>query len=152
MNPAPLTNTDDIDKSFKDICKENGYAFEKHKVTTQDGYILTAFRIPGKVGETGKNKPPIYFQHGILDSADCWIMNTPDKAPAFIASDAGYDVWLGNSRGNKYSRDHNRLDPDWDDEFWFFDWQDMGNHDVTGIIDYVLSKTGYEKVAYIGHS
>jgi len=25
----------------------SGYAFEEHKIVTKDGYILTAFRIPG---------------------------------------------------------------------------------------------------------
>ncbi len=29
-----------------------GYHFEKHKIETEDGYILTAFRIPGKLEES----------------------------------------------------------------------------------------------------
>ncbi len=28
-----------------------GYRFEEHKITTEDGYILTAFRVPGKLNE-----------------------------------------------------------------------------------------------------
>ena len=48
-------------------------------------------------------------------------MNTADTAPAFVAARAGYDVWLGNSRGNKYSRSHVKLDPYYS-EFWMFDW------------------------------
>ena len=38
---------------------------------------------------------------------------------AFIMSDAGYDVWLGNYRGNTYSRRHEHLDPD-EYDYWRF--------------------------------
>ena len=34
-------------------------------------------------------------------------------------SDAGYDVWLGNYRGNTYSRAHLHLDPE-ELDFWQF--------------------------------
>lgn len=54
-------------------------------------------------------KKVVFMQHGVFDSADCWISNTKDKSPAFILSNEGYDVWLGNSRGNKYSNGH--VDP-----------------------------------------
>jgi lysosomal acid lipase/cholesteryl ester hydrolase len=75
------------------------------------------FRIPGLKHEaydysSDTIKSPLYFQHGIADSADAFVMNTVDKSPAFIAASLGYDVWLGNCRGNKYSRQHDRLDPD----------------------------------------
>lgn len=43
-----LRHDQDFTKSMKDICSENGYSWEKHIVTTKDGYINTVFRIPGK--------------------------------------------------------------------------------------------------------
>lgn len=114
---------DDFTDSFKKIVTGKGYKFEQHKVTTKDGYILTVFRIPGHDNETpSRTKPPVFFQHGILDSADCWVMNSAQNSPAFIAANAGYDVWLGNSRGNKYSKEHVKYDPFWDTAFWMFDW------------------------------
>ena len=55
--------------SFGEIWAENGFNYETHQVTTEDGYILSVFRIPGLVSEeadTNTTKPPILFQHGIL--------------------------------------------------------------------------------------
>lgn len=59
----------------------------------------------------------VYWQHGLLDSSDMAVMNSEDKAPAFMLANRGYDVWLGNSRGNWHSRNNTHLSPD-QKEFW----------------------------------
>lgn len=68
-----------------------------------------------------------------------------------MLSDLGYDVWMGNSRGNRYSKNHTSLNSDYQ-EFWDFTFHEMGKYDLPANIDYILSKTGYEQVHYIGHS
>ena len=70
------------------------------------------------------------MQHGLFSSAYCWISNYAEVSPAFVAARAGYDVWLGNSRGNTFSRKHIQYDPDRDrKEFWDFTWYDVGMND-----------------------
>ena len=41
-----------------------------------------------------------------------------------MLADNGYDVWLGNYRGNYYSRKHLTLNPDslWNGDYWQFSW------------------------------
>jgi len=38
---------------------------------------------------------------------------------AFLLADQGYDVWLGNVRGNSYCRSHVKLSPR-NRDFWQF--------------------------------
>lgn len=80
-------------------------------------------------------------------------MNYDDVAPAFVAARAGYDVWLGNSRGNTYSQGHTEYDI-WKNEkkYWNFSWYEMGMYDLPATFDYISSYTGIEKHAYVGHS
>ena len=142
----------DSDRSFQEICAENAFQYEEHTVYTEDDYILTVFRVPGPEGAAPQGRPPILMQHGILDSANCWVMNYPSMAPAFVAATAGYDVWLGNSRGNTYSLANRKLDPSKNEKKFFdFSWQDMAKDDKA-VIDYIIQQTGQEKVAYVGHS
>ncbi|XP_055918986.1 lipase 3-like [Eupeodes corollae] len=129
------------------------YPVETHKVQTSDGYILTVFRIPysPKLKNQNKRKPVAFLNHGLLSSSDCWIPNGPDNALAFLLSDAGYDVWLGNNRGNTYSKKHvkiSSLRP----SFWDFTWNEIALLDLPAQIDYVLFHTNEQALHYVGHS
>lgn len=85
------------------------------------------------------------------DSADAWIMNYPEVAPAFVAARRGYDVWLGNNRGNKYNHEHVSLTTD-DKEFWQYSWPELGTKDLRAMFEAVKERTGQEKLAYVGYS
>jgi len=41
-----------------------------------------------------------------------WILNSPDKAQGFILAREGFDVWMGNNRGNEESLLHIKLNSD----------------------------------------
>lgn len=138
-------------RSFSEVCKAHGYQFQSFNVTTADGYILTLYRIPAKTGQPiTPGKPVVFLQHGLLDLADTFIMNIP--APAFMFSDAGYDVWLGNSRGSYHSLGHIKYNSKTDPQYWQFTWQHMADYDIPAVIPYVLKATNKAKLAYVGHS
>ncbi|XP_004369963.1 gastric triacylglycerol lipase isoform X2 [Trichechus manatus latirostris] len=66
-------------------------------------------------------------------------------------TDAGYDVWLGNSRGNTWARRNIYYSPD-SVEFWAFSFDEMAKYDLPATIDFIVKKTGQEKLYYVGHS
>jgi len=90
----------------------NKFVFEEYQVTTSDGYILSLHRLYEPGMPTSNPYPPVLLQHGIEDSSIQWVINDPEKSPAFILAKEGFDVWLGNNRGNHYSMKHVKYSPD----------------------------------------
>ena len=103
--------------------------------------------------QTTKNAdaPVILLQHGLVNSADIWVLRK-ELSVANQLSKAGFDVWLANSRGSKYSRYHKILDADKDAAFWNFSFIEMGKYDLPATIDYVIKNTGQKKITYLAHS
>lgn len=141
-----LTQKSDSDDTFlnsQQLIRKYKYICEKHSVQTEDGYILTIFRIPGK-------GPPLLLAHGIGDSSDSWLVLGPKHSLAFLLSDVGFDIWILNVRGNKYSKKHvKQLTRK---QYWRFTFEEMGTRDLPTTIDYILSVTGESKLTYIGYS
>ena len=54
--------------------------------------------------------------------------------------------------GNRFSRNHTRLDPDAHPEFWAWSWADMAEHDVPAMVEHVAAATGQAKMVYLGYS
>ncbi|XP_013106551.2 lipase 3 [Stomoxys calcitrans] len=144
------------DRPISDCAKRiehDGYPVEKHTVTTDDYYVLTMHRIPYSPRSplNGKQKPVVFLMHGMLSSSVDWILMGPNKALGYLLADAGYDVWMGNARGNTYSKKHLFWPTFWQ-VFWNFSWHEIGITDVPNMIDYVLKKTGEKQLHYVGHS
>lgn len=134
------------------IVRGYGYPIDQHEVRTSDGYLLTMHRIPysKKTGNTGP-RPVVFIMHGLLSSSAHWVLSGQENGLAFVLSDAGYDVWLGNARGNTYSRKHQSRNPRYR-TFWGFGWHEIGVFDLPAMFDYVLDHTGNKTMQYIGHS
>ncbi|KAJ8922779.1 hypothetical protein NQ315_007814 [Exocentrus adspersus] len=132
------------------IIARHGYPSETHAITTKDGYVLKIHRIPGpKSGKRGGQ--PVFLQHGLFESSADWLING-NNSLGFLLADEGYDVWLGNARGNTYSRAHVSIPMD-KPKFWNFSWHEMGTHDLPAVLYYVGNITQKpEQIIYIGHS
>lgn len=134
----------------KTMVETQGYTCEEHKVTTEDGYILSLQRIPA--GRSGKkaDKPPVLIQHGIFCDARIWLFNSPEESLGFILVDSGFEVWLVNGRGTKYSTMHTSLSPD-DMAYWDWSSDELAIYDLPASIQYVYNHTG-KKIHFAGHS
>lgn len=71
------------DKKFKFY----GLEYEEHKIKTEDGYILTAWRIFNK-NLINKNKSPVLINHGLLECSYTFIvLDDKQSLPFMLAND-----------------------------------------------------------------
>ncbi|GBP63056.1 Lipase 3 [Eumeta japonica] len=133
------------------IVLRNGYPCETHSVMSQ-GYVLNLHRIPHSKNKRIVSSKTVLLQHGLFASSADWILNGPGKGLAYVLADAGYDVWMANVRGNRYSREHTKYAKD-TKSYWNFSWHDIALHDQPAIIEYIINtKDSNAKITYIGHS
>ncbi|XP_045479798.1 lipase 1-like isoform X2 [Harmonia axyridis] len=131
-----------------------GYKLTEHEVVSETGNILVLHKIRAKRKNlrNGSYTPSVLIQHGLLGASDNWFLRGPDKDLPYLLSDAGYDVWLGNMRGNVYSRRHTTLNPDSSSSYWNFALHEIAYYDLPATIDYILDKSGQESLFFMGHS
>jgi lysosomal acid lipase/cholesteryl ester hydrolase len=106
--------------------------------------------------EQAVNKPyPVFLQHGLLDCSLSWFLHSDkyssslfrNRALPYILSKMGFDVWVGNNRGTKYSmQGSDRKD------YWNFGFDELAKYDVPAFITGVLTESKAKKLIYIGHS
>ncbi len=109
---------------------------ERHELSTDDGASLTLHRHRAE-------GPPVLLVHGISSNHRCWDLEDGRSLASYLA-DAGLDTWLLDLRGHGDS-DRGSGRPDWN-------MDDYGRRDVPAAVRYVLTQTGAEQVAYVGHS
>lgn len=138
-------------ENINQMAQAFGYGIENHIVKTTDNYLLTLHRIT-KNGKANEGKQVVYLHHGLLMSSEIWLtmlrksLNLP-----LVLYDLGYDVWLGNNRGNKYCQKHLFLSTKLE-AFWNFSIDEFAIFDIPNIINYILTITNKSNLTYIGFS
>ncbi|XP_015115491.1 lipase 3 [Diachasma alloeum] len=136
------------------LAKLHGRKIEWYNVTTDDGYILALHRILSNSsvdGEKSGPRPVVFLQHGLMATSDAFIVYGSPRSLGYQLSDAGYDVWMGNFRGNTYCLTHEKWLSD-NSEFWDFSMDEYALQDLPPQIDFVLKATNQSSLSFIGHS
>lgn len=154
---SPLAQAQD----FVELCNLAGFYAEEHIVQTGDGYLLGLHRLGWRQGEEDQRvnagpgsvqKKVVYLHHGLLMNSEVWVCLTErERCLPFVLVEQGYDVWLGNNRGNKYSKKSTTYAPT-DTRFWNFSMDQFAFHDIPDSINYILSTTQQPSLSYIGFS
>ena len=130
------------------------YQWEPVKVTTEDGFILTAFHITGnKTKLFEPTEPPVMIMHGDFGDGTGWFDSYYGLPLHLELAEAGYDVWIGNNRGTEYSQEHETLSID-DAAFWDWSWAEMGLYDDAALIKKMNEVSDHPsgKSFFIGYS
>lgn len=138
----------DLDFNTEQMIRFRGYEPESYEVITSDCYILKLYRIVVPNMKPNRTRP-VLIQHGLFGSSDDFMMNTAggklndtdNHNLAFVLVKNGFDVWLTNVRGNKYSRAHVHLNPDTDASFWKFTFDQHAEQDLPTIIGFIQNQT-----------
>lgn len=115
---------------------DEGIAWQPYEVETKDGWVLTMFRLTGRVDKNGEvsactdGKYPVLIQHGGGMDALSWALSADEAEKTGTNSngvssknieewytkgdsvwplqmiDHCYDVWMPSNRGSRYSNNH----------------------------------------------
>lgn len=149
LTQSHLLHGSPVNSLCADLIHPANYSCTEHSIQTKDGYILALQRV-ASLGPRLQSGPPVLLQHGLFMAGDVWFLNSPKESLGFILADHGFDVWVGNVRGTRYSYGHVTLS-DTDKEFWDWSWQDLAMYDLAEMIQYLYSISN-SKIFLVGHS
>lgn len=139
-----------------------GYGWEAYDVTTSTGYELSMFRLTKDAagGNLVDTRGPILLTSGLYSESIDWL-SAPDpllpNTPVQLAQ-KGYDVWIGESRGARFSQGHATINTDTDigqAAYWDFSFPEIGREDFPAMVDKVIAERPVDscaKVTLVAHS
>lgn len=148
-------NKEKLVKDVRYYAASCGFEIINETVETQDGYYLRMNRIidpqtTHKKHSDGRGGFPVLIMHGLFQSSGSFVTSEERSLAFWLARHGGYQVFLGNNRGvfDMGHRTYKRSDP----RFWDYNIRELAIYDLPAMIDYICKQTGYDRIAYIGHS
>ena len=142
-------------KDVRYYAENCGFKIVNETVETQDGYYLRVNRVidpqtTHRKHSDGRGGFPVLIMHGLFQSSGSFVTSEERSLAFWLARHGGYQVFLGNNRGvfDMGHRTLKRSDP----RFWDYNIRELAIYDIPALVDYVCKETGYDKIAYIGHS
>lgn len=79
----------------------------------------------------------VYFQHGVMDGAQTWIVHGKEHSVAYMASELGYDVFMGNFRGI-YPRKLAQWRQDQGASYWNYNIDHLARYDLAAFMEMIV--------------
>ena len=126
---------------WAEVADRDGMTWETFDIVSKDKtWVIPVFHITGTVDggfyETDETKAPLLFQHGAFGDASGWLSSSHHYI--FELANRGYDIWMFNQRGSRYTRRSDGFTVD-QQEYWDWDQTDMVKYDLPPCIDKILS-------------
>ncbi len=142
-----------VTKEPQDYARAIGMDIENQTVETEDGYFLRMHKVIDPQAPPrahGKGGFPVLILHGLFQSSGSFITSEDRSLAFWLSRQAGYQVYLGNTRGvfKMGHRNFSQSDP----RFWDWTIRELAMYDLPALVEHVCNETGYDKIAFIGHS
>ncbi|CAH0550444.1 unnamed protein product [Brassicogethes aeneus] len=147
LSPSCFYNPDVFANTIEIIERHLGKgSYENYTVTTEDGYILTLFRIL-------QNNPKgvVMLQHPVTSDGVVWVQDSKKRSMAFNLHDMGYEVWLPNHRGTYYSEKHVNLSIN-GLKYWQFGFHEIAVYDYPAFAEKISEVSKSTDIIFVGHS
>lgn len=142
-----------VSKDPRDYARAIGMDMDNQTIETEDGYFLRVNKVidpKARPHTDGRGGFPVLILHGLFQSAGSFITSEDRSLAFWLAREGGYQVYLGNTRA-VFGMGHRNFSTS-DPRFWDWTIRELAMYDLPALVDHVCRETGYEKVAFIGHS
>ena len=147
LNPAETNNKPTFELTAQHLARIASFELEELSVRTADGFLLTMHHVQSSnaksknknknknksKSKTNNDKAQVLIIHALMQSSNTFLLGGSTSLVAVLLN-AGYDVWLGNCRGNMYSEKHERYGVK-DKRYWDFSIDELAKFDLPAMVN-----------------